>query len=326
MDPNWIALRVAKKTLEMNGFPGVTVEPLDYPLPAQAYHTVVIDLPKGRKLARRWLVEAWGALQLDGELYLAGANLAGIRSVIQDAGDVFGNATVLAYRKGCRVARMLKRSIEADSSDPTSSGLTLNPPVAWAVQPGLERGSWVEFITSACGEYLLLHSLPGVFSFDRVDEGTGLLLQQLSRDQVHEKLVLDFGCGYGLIGMAAARLGAAWVELIDVDLSAVASARDNLSLNGISNAQVRPSDVLEAVRSEHFDLILSNPPFHSGKEVEYSIARTFIAHAWHLLNRGGRLELVANRFIRYDQLMMEIFGNVRRVAETGKFYVLESAR
>ena len=68
--------------------------------PAEAYQTIVINLPKGRKLARRWLVEAWSALQPGGELYLAGANPEGIQSVIQDAGSLFGNATVLALPEG----------------------------------------------------------------------------------------------------------------------------------------------------------------------------------------------------------------------------------
>ncbi len=325
-DLNTIALRVAGLSMAVNGYPSVPVEPLVYPLPEQAYETIVIDLPKGRKLARRWLVEAWGALQPEGELYLAGANSEGIQSVAQDAGSLFGNATVLAYRKGCRVVRMLKQSRWGDASAPIFPGGASGTAVAWAALPGMARGSWIEFTASACGETFNLRSLPGVFSFDQVDEGTGLLLQHLSSDQVQGRRVLDFGCGYGLIGMFAARLGAAHVDLIDVDLTAVAAARENLYRNGINNAQALPSDVLDAVKSERYDLSLSNQPFHSGKEVEYGIAHIFITHSRHILNQDGRLILVANRFIRYDRLMMDIFGNVRPLAETGKFHVLESVR
>jgi 16S rRNA (guanine1207-N2)-methyltransferase len=214
------------------------------------------------------------------------------------------------------VARMVKRSL--------AEATPVGHAPAWADQPGVACGSWVEFTVSTCGETLAIHSLPGIFSFDRVDEGTGLLLAQLAPDRLLNKRVLDFGCGYGLIGMAAARLGAAWVDLIDVDLTAVTAARENLSRNGITNAQVYPSDVLEAVNSEHYDLILTNPPFHAGKQVEYGMAQTLISHARQVLDRNGRLVLVANRFIRYDRLMMDIFGNVERLAETGKYHVLES--
>jgi 16S rRNA (guanine1207-N2)-methyltransferase len=315
VDTNWIALRMAKLTLAENGYTHVLVEPLQYRLPAEAYQTVIIDLPKGRKLARRWLVEAWGALQTSGELYLAGANSEGLQSVIQDAGSLFGNVTVLAYRKGCRIARMLKQSVPV---------MAPGQAVAWTAEPGITKGSWIEFTASVCGETFTLRSLPGVFSFDRVDDGTALLLEQLTPDMVQGKRVLDFGCGYGLIGMAASRLGAAWVDMLDVDLSAVAAAQENCSLNNIHNAQVCPSDVLEATGPERFDLILSNPPFHTGKQVEYGIAQTFITQAQTGLHPGGILILVANRFIRYDRLMRDLFGNVRSLTETGKFHVLES--
>jgi 16S rRNA (guanine1207-N2)-methyltransferase len=324
VDTNAIALRVAQLTLAANGCADVPVDPLSYPLPEAFYTTVVIDLPKGRRLARRWLVEAWEALQPGGELYLAGANAEGIQSVIQDAGSLFGNRTVLAYQKGCRVARMVKFPLKGQLPDQSLTVSEYSQVIPWSTEPGIARGSWIEFSTSICGETFSIHSLPGVFSADHIDQGTLLLLQHLSRDQVKGKRVLDFGCGYGLIGMMAARFGAAWVDLLDVDLSAVAAAQENCLRNGILNTLVHPSDVLEAVDSERYDLILSNPPFHAGNQVEYDISRAFITHAYHILEPGGRCRLVANRFIRYDRLMKEIFGNVERLAETGKYHLLES--
>jgi 16S rRNA (guanine1207-N2)-methyltransferase len=325
-DMNWIAVCVAKLTMAANGFPNVPVEPLQYPLPSEIFQTIVINLPKGRKLARRWLVEAWGALQPGNELYLAGANPEGIQSVIQDAGTLFGNATVLAYRKGCRVARMVKQTESGVNPDRAANAITPSPEVSWAAEPGIARGSWLEFSTSVCGGTFTLRSLPGIFSFDRLDEGTALLLQQFTREWVQGRRVLDFGCGYGLIGMVAARLGAAWVDLLDVDLTAVAAAQENCTVNKILNARVLPSDVLDAIGSERYDLILSNPPFHAGKQVEYSMAQTFVTHSRHILNPGGRLVLVSNRFIRYDRLMKEVFGNVEALAENTKYHVLESVR
>lgn len=325
VDPNQVALRVAKETLAVNDFQNIPVEPLRYPLPETAYASILIDLPKGRKFARRWLCEAWGALGPQGALYLAGANAAGIQSVVKDGQALFGNATVLAYRKGCRVVRMVKTSEPTEipgSPKPAGTG----PRPTWAEQPGVQRGSWLEFKAQVLGETFTIRSLPGIFSFDRVDEGTALLLMQLANLPLQGQRVLDFGCGYGLIGLTSACRGAAWVDLIDVDYLAVAAARENLSRNRVHNASVISSDGMEAVSTQRYDRILSNPPFHAGKEVEYDIAHTLIAHARQLLNQGGGLLLVANRFIRYDRLMMELFGNVRKVAETGKFHVLESIR
>ncbi len=334
MDTNWVALRVARATMAANGFAGVPVEPLQYPLPVNTYDMVAILLPKGRKLARRWLVEAWSSLLTGGELYLAGANSEGIQSVTKDAGSLFGNATVLAFRKGCRVVRMVKQHTPEAASDLALTANTITQAdapkgeqaPAWTADPGIARGSWIEFMTEACGENFSVRSLPGVFSYDQVDEGTELLLHQLTTEQVQGKRVLDFGCGYGLIGMAASHLGAERVDLLDVDQSAVDSAQENCTRNQILNAQVRSSDVLDAVGSERFNLILSNPPFHAGKKVEYDITETFIAHSHFSLSPGGSLILVANRFIRYDRVMKAIFGNVGSLVETGKYHVLESVR
>jgi 16S rRNA (guanine1207-N2)-methyltransferase len=326
METNWAALRVARMTLAENGYATIPVVPLQYPLPSATYQTVVIHLPKGRKLARRWLVEAWDALREGGELYLAGANPEGIQSVIQDAGAIFGNATVLKYRKGCRAARMVKARSPAAAPERVMSVNENWKAPAWAAEPGIARGSWFEYSVRIRGMELTLRSLPGVFSYNRVDEGTALLLQQISPDWVKGKRVLDFGCGYGVIGLSAAQLGAAWVDMLDVDLAAVASAQENCLRNQVHNAQVRPSDVLDGITTERYDMILSNPPFHAGKEVDYAMAQAFIGHAQYLLPPGGRLVLVANRFIRYDRLMKDAFGNVNRLVETGKFHVLESIR
>jgi 16S rRNA (guanine1207-N2)-methyltransferase len=329
VDTNWAALRVSKTTMAANGFPSVPVEPLQYPLPAQAYNTILIHLPKGRKLARRWLVETWSALMPGGDLYLAGANAEGIQSVIKDAGSLFGNATVLAFRKGSRVARMVKQhapGIATASPLDREAILADFQLPAWTAEPGIARDSWCEFTTSVWGESFTIRSLPGVFSIDRLDDGTELLLQQLTPKRVQGRRVLDFGCGYGLIGLVAARLGAEWADMLDVDLSAVASARENCARNQIQNAEARQSDLLDAVGPEHYDLILSNPPFHTGKQVEYGIAETFIAHSHFILQPGGNLVLVANRFIRYDRLMKDVYGNVNILAETGKYHVIESRR
>jgi 16S rRNA (guanine1207-N2)-methyltransferase len=325
VDTSWIALRIARMTMAENELTHVPVEPVHYPFPAQTYRTVVINLPKGRKLARRWLVEAWAALEPGGEMYLAGANSEGIQSVIQDAKSLCGNATVLAYRKGCRVARMLKQS-KPDVESGQVITWTPGSDIPWTTEPGIARGSWVEFTASVGGNILTVRSLPGVFSVNHADSGTEFLLQQIHQQDLQGKRVLDFGCGYGLIGLVVARLGAAWVDMLDVDLSAVTSAQENCTQNMILNTQVRPSDVLDAIGLERYDLILSNPPFHSGKQVDYSVAHTFVTHSRFILNPGGRLLLVANRFIRYDRLMREVYGNVEVIAETGKFHVLGSVR
>jgi 16S rRNA (guanine1207-N2)-methyltransferase len=318
-DSSFIALSLVTQTLAVN--PGLPVQMLEQiPLPHQAgvFDSVVLLLPKGRKLARRRLLEAYLLLHHGGRLFIAGANQEGIQPVIRDAEALFGEASILGYKKGNRVACLAKEN----KSRPLPEWVA-EPGLAhagWTVECGLPVLPWHEFEVEIRSTRLRFRTRPGLFSFDSIDEGSQLLLENLP--DFSGARVLDFGCGWGAIGLFAARWGATHVDLIDADLDAVAAACENLALNEITNASVCPSDVLSAVTDRRYELIVSNPPFHVGKAVDFEIARTFLRHARQILQPKGKLVLVANRFIRYDRVLKEEFRKVSVLAETGKFHVL----
>jgi 16S rRNA (guanine1207-N2)-methyltransferase len=312
LESNTVSRAMSELTLRANGIANAAISDGISVLPARqnAFDAAVMDLPKGRKLARRYLLEAYQALRAGGHLYLAGANDEGIRSVAGDAESLFGNATTVAYGKRNRVARAVKRG---------RSGMP-----GWAEEPGIAPGTWFEFRADVRETTFRLRSLPGVFSYDRLDEGSALLLSVL---QVPEgSRVLDVGCGYGILGLAASRWGASCVDMIDVDLLAVASAQESAILTGVGNASAFPSDVLSAVRESEYDLVVSNPPFHIGKAVDYEVAQAFIEDSWRVLRPGGRLTIVANRFLRYDKAMRSAFRHLDCIAETGRYWVLSAER
>ncbi len=313
MDADFIATTMAEQTLKANGTANAGVQPAISVLPGGAwtFDAVVMELPKGRKLARRWLVEAQAALKPGGALYLAGANEQGIQSVIQDAAALFGGAVVLRYKKGNRVARAA-----AGRAVPAAA------PPEWAGEAGIAPGTWREFEVGVRGHAFRLRSLPGVFAFDDdLDAGTRLLLDCL--EVTSGESVLDVGCGYGIIGLVAARLGAGHVDMVDVNLLAIASARENIAGNATANAEAFLSDAFSAVGDKRYDLIASNPPFHTGKSVDYAVAHAFVEHARSSLKSGGRLLVVANKFIRYDHLMRTTFNTVEYLVETNKYHVLQ---
>ena len=311
VDPGYIALQMTSRTLSANTIQNARVSAESSLLPAQqdSFAAVLMVLPKGRRLARRWLVETYPLLSSDGTFYLAGANSEGIQSVIQDAGEVFGKSSILDYRKGNRVARFRKGQV--------SQSLP-----GWASEPGCLPGTWRQFDINIRGVDLHIRSLPGVFSYDRLDDGTRLLIDHL--EVLPGSQVLDFGCGYGVLGLYAALSGAAHVDMVDDHLDAVACAQENIRLNGLHTAQAFPGDGLDWARDQHYDLVVSNLPFHTGKEVDYGASQALIAGLPHLLKPGGQLVIVANRFIRYESLMEQAFGNVVVLARTGKYHVLKS--
>jgi 16S rRNA (guanine1207-N2)-methyltransferase len=175
------------------------------------------------------------------------------------------------------------------------------------------------------GEMLVIQTDRGLFASHGLDPGTALLIETL--EGISAERILDLGCGWGAIGLAAAKtLPSAHVVLTDVNQRAVRLARKNLDRNGVRNAEVRLGGLFEPVRQESFDLILSHPPFHAGRETVLDFLTQAPAH----LNMGGHLRMVGkgSQGIRFYQAWLaEHWGPpVEVLARGGGYRVLEAGR
>lgn len=308
-DANYTATTMAARTVAANGITNASVADDPATIEPETFDVAVLEAPPGRKFARRWLALAHAALKPGGQLYLAGPKAEGIESLIGDARALLGQGATLAYRDHNRIGVATK--VEGVATPP------------WATEPGIAPGTWREFGAKLAGESFGIASLPGIFSFDRLDDGTAFLLAHL-RVRPGER-VLDLGCGWGALGLAAARAGAWQVDLLDSSLPAIAATRRNIAAAGLANARALPSDATSAVAGERYDLIVTNPPFHAGKGVSYDAAGAFIAGARELLTSRGRLLLVANAFIRYERAMRERYATVEIVAEDQRYHLLQGS-
>lgn len=305
-----IALHTSHCALEkLAGVEGLVVRDDVYPNVTRhgTAETAILNIPKGRDVIRAYLWTAAQALQPGGRLFVAGPNARGARSAISDAADLFGDAPVLGYKSSRRIALALRPD-------------TLTQPPAWeGARPWQMQ---MRAVRRPEGQYMIT-TMPGVFSWEHLDEGTALLLDHLGVEP--DTTVLDIGCGYGIIGMVAARLGAGHVTMIDDNLLAVRCARAGVISNQLTErCTVLPSDVTCAVAGQQFELVLSNPPFHHDTDVNTAVAMRIVREAAEVLVPGGRLRLVANRFLPYDREMRETFGNVHTITQTGRYHVLES--
>lgn len=128
----------------------------------------------------------------------------------------------------------------------------------------------------------------GVFSKKGLDFGTRSLLETLELDRMKGK-VLDFGCGYGPIGIYLALNPELEVHMIDINRRSLELARKNVDLNHV-NVTIYESDIYSNVHCK-FDYIISNPPIRVGKKILYEI----LFKAKDYLNKNGELWIVINK-------------------------------
>lgn len=182
----------------------------------------------------------------------------------------------------------------------------------------------VDVSVTVRGLPLTLRTDAGVFSRGSLDRGTELLVEALELGPC--ELVLDLGCGYGAIGIAAAKLSpGGHVVLTDVNERAVHLAKANLRANGVANAEVRLGKLYEPVADMAFDHIVSNPPLRAGRAV---VDRIVSEAPVHLLE-GGRFWLVARTRQGADALrarMARAFGSAEIVRRGSGYKVLRSVK
>ncbi|MEM1645129.1 MAG: methyltransferase [Ignisphaera sp.] len=153
---------------------------------------------------------------------------------------------------------------------------------------------------------------PGLFSYREIDEGTRLLLEYA---QIPESgVVLDLGCGYGVIGIVIAKLNPKLeVYMIDINKDAVELARRNVIRNSCdpNKVKVLHGNLYEPVKEIKFNAIYSNPPFSAGMEV---VERIVLEAPNHLLP-GGSLQVVVRKGAeKVYQIMSKSFDYVEKLA------------
>ena len=164
----------------------------------------------------------------------------------------------------------------------------------------------------------------GVFSKDRVDFGTNVLLNSLE-DLSNIKNVLDVGCGVGVIGISLAKKYSNLnVTMVDVNEKAVALTKENIALNKLSNCETKESNVYSNVAGT-FDMIISNPPIRAGKEIVHKIA----SEAKGFLSDDGFFYAVVQKKQGADSFkkkLEEVYGNVEIINKDSGYIIFKSVK
>jgi len=170
-------------------------------------------------------------------------------------------------------------------------------------------------------EGLKLWTQPGVFSWNRLDPGSALLLQHLPKLSGNGA---DFGCGLGVLAhKVLANDKVTRLALIDIDRRAIDMAKRNLADPRIDFLW---ADARTVKHAKPLDFVVMNPPFHEGGIENQSLGQNFIHSAAKALRPGGVCWLTANRHLPYEAVMKPLFKNVTAVAEAGGFKIYEARK
>lgn len=280
--------------------------------PSLRADAVAVRAPREKQAGLQLTWDAFQILETGGRLYLAGAVRDGIKSYLQHAGDLFGGVQPLLMRKGCRVAVAVRGA--TSPLRPAAFGSEL-----------LDHEVFHGFTVELRGATYEVRSRPGVFAWDRLDPGTRALIDTLEVSPTDR--VMDLGCGNGLVGVAAARMAPdGRVTMVDADIVAVESARRTVAANGVGHCEVLLADGASGLDSDAFDVVAVNPPFHLDRNNDYRTAERFIEEAHRVLRPGGRLFLVANRFLAYEEPIQRAFGACAVAHEDSAYRVFRAER
>ncbi|MFO1140099.1 MAG: methyltransferase [Paracoccus sp. (in: a-proteobacteria)] len=162
---------------------------------------------------------------------------------------------------------------------------------------------------------------PGVFSADGPDPASQALAAHLP-----EKLptrMVDLGAGWGwLSAQLLTHPGLETLHLVEADSVALDCARRNVT---DPRARFHWADALEFRLPEPVNGVVMNPPFHQGRAADPKLGAGFIRSAAGLLTGAGRLWMVANRHLPYEQVLRECFAEVSEIGGDSRFKILTAS-
>ncbi|SFJ96186.1 class I SAM-dependent methyltransferase [Caulobacter sp. UNC279MFTsu5.1] len=258
---------------------------------------IVVLAPAGVAERRYVLAQALRALKVEGRLTALAP---------KDRGGLRMNKELTAF--GCTIGESAKRHHRICVALKPANVVGLDAAIAEGAPRRLDGdGLWTQ---------------PGVFSWDRLDPGSALLLKSLPP---LGGAGVDLGCGIGILAHAVlASPKVTKLTLVDLDRRAVEAARRNVDDPRVEVVQAdarRGADIAAGL-----DFVVTNPPFHETGNEDKGLGQAFITAAAGMLRKGGVLWIVANRHLPYEAVLNAHFKTVRPVADAGGFKVYEARK
>lgn len=254
------------------------------------FDAAVVFLPRARAEARARIADAAARLPAGAALWIDGQKTDGVDAVLKEMRGL-GPVDGVESRGHGKIFRV---------TVPQDGWL----PETWVAQDHQAAPGMV--------------TRPGVFSADGPDPASQALAAALP-----EKLpsrIVDLGAGWGwLSAQILQHPGVGTLHLVEADATALDCARRNVT---DPRAQFHWADAMDFRLPEPVNGVVMNPPFHDGRAADPRIGAGFIRAAAGLLTGAGRLWMVANRHLPYEQVLRDVFADVTELAGDQRFKIL----
>lgn len=281
---------------QFNDFDFSTLEPA-------SFDHVLFRVSKERAVTHHIINCASALLKDGGQLILSGEKTDGIKTYTDAACQLFG-----------------------DSSRPQKNGiyyLSIISKYRVSDDP-LDDKDYTQL--RAINTKPTLFSKPGIFGWNKVDQGSAFLIGYLPKllerypAGDNAKSLLDLGCGYGYLACSANEFG--FERIVATDNNAAALLACNANFNALGIAGVVVAGDAGSELNERFDTIVCNPPFHQGFNIDSALTEKFLSATKRLITSRGRALFVVNNFIALEKKARDYFSCVEEVGRSGSFKLI----
>ena len=261
----------------------------------QKFDAAVVRISPNKDRLRVMLSMLNGVLSESAVVWLLGSNDEGIKSLPKTAEDFIQTVETIDIRHRARLLKGRSSNVVRTLTD------------------------WISVETISIGDQQFEWSvMPGVFAKGRLDAGTEFLLEVLSSypfKRTHQ--LADFACGTGVIARwLSERFPEAHIDATDADSWSIELTRRNAP-----KAHSVVADGWAGIpRDRRYDVIVSNPPVHTGKESDFSILEGLLRGAKERLHYRGQIIMVVQHHVPLEQLALKAEYRICEVVQHNNSY------
>lgn len=263
---------------------------------------------KEKAVCHHIINQAFDHLPIGGTLFLVGKKQEGIKTYIDKAKKLFGSHATLSKQK-----ELYSITLEKGNNETSLY---------------LDDQQYEQLRVACQDDHFEFFSKPGIFGWNKIDQGSAFLVAHLEgfmNALVTKESILDLGCGYGYLTLHANRLfKPRRLIATDNNITATMACEQNTIHYQIPFAQVITDHCGERL-GEQFDVILCNPPFHQGFNVEGDLTELFLQQTNRLLNSSGKALFVVNEFIPLEAKAKPYFSRIEVIAQNRSFKLVSLA-